>query len=294
MAAASARAGLARGRAELGPRLHLCLLGRRCRRRGAAPLRRGAHHRRRAGRPGRRVTGPIAGRPRSLRPESLVAPQVGCRGAGGRSDRSSRPRCAGAVGAHGVSGFAGPRCRHGPEHPRDAAGPTDRARQLVAGHHRRRGRGGDRHHLLDRPRATAQRADRPGQARCLRTHGGTARRRHPPRPAPAPHSSHRRSGVGGTGLRMAAVRSGAHRPSGRGQCAGRPGVPLQRPGVGGGRRHRWHVLPQRTGRLRPAGRRRGPGRLVQLLPSARGHHRGDPDRGGRPGDRRRPGTRPGR
>ena len=127
----------------------------------------------------------------------------------------------------------------------------------------------------------------------LRAYGGTARRRRPSRPAPAADSAHRRSSVGGGRLRMATVRTGGPEPSRRGQRARRPGDPVQRTGVGGGRRLRWHVLPRRAGRLRPPGRRRGPGRLVQLLPPARGHRRGQSRRGGRPGDRLRPGACPG-
>ena len=55
-----AGAGLAGDGAQLGPRLHLRLLGRRRRRRRPPPLRRSTRHRRRAGRPGRQDLRPLA------------------------------------------------------------------------------------------------------------------------------------------------------------------------------------------------------------------------------------------
>ena len=95
----AARAGLARDGAQLRARLHLCLLGRRCRRRRPAPLRRGARHRVRPGRPGGQDLRPLPGGTGSLRAERVTARPLGRRGAGGPGRRAPAGERAGALGA---------------------------------------------------------------------------------------------------------------------------------------------------------------------------------------------------
>ena len=125
------RARLARDGAQLGPRLHLRLLGRRRRRRRPAPLRRGPDHRRRAwptravksfarslAEPGPSVLN-LSARARSGVVELIVPAD------GPAPDDvqvlSERSRAAGLDGA---------RRRHRPHHAGHAAGPEDQRRRL--------------------------------------------------------------------------------------------------------------------------------------------------------------------
>ena len=88
------RAGLARDGAQLGPRLHLRLLGRRRRRRRPAPLRRGARHRHRSGRPGGQGLRPLAGGARAYRAQPVAAGPLRRRRAGRAGRRAgARPTC---------------------------------------------------------------------------------------------------------------------------------------------------------------------------------------------------------
>ncbi len=232
MAKASARAGLEGDRAQLGPRLHLCLLDRRCRRCRHAPLRRSAHHRQRewpSGPPNRwRDRWPNPAPMCSIRPSVPV--RVSSSWWSGQSSHRRRMcRC----------------CRNVPSRPHGMVLDADTVRTILGmlqspqiDHDSwlqdiviEEDDDVHRHHLLGGTRRASRRTHRPGQAGHLRPHRGTARCRDPVRLERAAHSAHRRPGGRGAWLRMAAVRTGGVDPPGRSQRIRRVGIALQRSGV---------------------------------------------------------------
>ncbi len=167
-----------------------------------------------------------------------------------------------------------------------APGPPDRARRLAPGHRRsRRTTTGISILFVGRARGAAQRPHRPGQAGHLRPHGRPARRHGPLRPRPAApirrivaRVARCRATAGSrSNRRRRPTRSTASDRGDRSRCP----TAWSRSSRPGDR----HLLAQRRARLRPAGRRRGPGRLLQLLPSDRGQLRRHARRGERRGPR---------
>ena len=210
-----ARAGLARDGAQLGPRLHLRLLGGRRGRRRAAPLRRGARHRFGAGRPGARSPSPArlsvpgVDRGQPFGPDPLGRGRAG--GAGGRAGVGRR---AGALGAHGTARLHGARRRHRAHGAGHAPGTQDQRRRLDPRRADRGHRRGHGHHHRRGDRGEARRAHRRGQAGRVHPAGRPARRCGPGGHGPAFDATHPGPDGRGGRVRVGALRGGGAGPSG--------------------------------------------------------------------------------
>ena len=195
----------------------------------------------------------------------------------------------------GLPGIDGARRQHRTHHPRHAAGAQDRRRRLGARNQDRGHRRGHRRHARRRHRGAPERPHRRGQAGPLHQARGQPRghgaRRHGAALDEEDRGPHRRGG----GVRVERLRAGRAGAPRRGDRARGIGRARQRPRAGRDRPGRRDLRPRRPRRVRPARRRRGPGRLLQLLTAAAGlgrRHAGDGHRAGRrAGPRAGPGPR---
>ena len=122
----TARAGLEGDGPQLRARFDLRLFGRRCGRRGAPPLRRGADDRHRPGRPRRDIVRPLPGRAGNLRAQPRPAGPGGARRGRGRGGGATVGRRAGGVRANGPARFHGARRQHRAHGVGHAAGAQNR------------------------------------------------------------------------------------------------------------------------------------------------------------------------
>ena len=250
--------GLARDGAQLGSRLHLRLLGRRRGRRRAAPLRRGAGHRGRAGRPGGEdvhalpgAAGPHGAQPVAARARAgvveLVVPADGPAPANVQvlSERSGLPGSM-VLDADTVRTVLG--MLQGPRISDDAWVHEIRIDDTEDGIDVTVSVGTE-----EKPGVR----HRGGEAGRLHPPGGEARRRGASRHGPARRETHRRPTVEvpGYGWRRLRARPLAH-PVELTESGGDDLCPAQRSGGGGGRPVQRDLRPERRRRLRPAGGRR--------------------------------------
>ena len=207
--------------------------------------------------------------PGTYRAQPVTARPVGRRRGGRPRRRAGAGRRPGALGALGPARVDGARRQHGAHHARHAAGAQDRRRRLGPRHQDRGDRRGHRHHARRRHRGAPERPHRGGQAGPLHPAGRAPRRRGARRHGSAPDPEDRRPHRRGARIRVERLRAGASwstrsrssEPDGSVVLTnGLVRVEVDRPdgtfsldGIAG---------------LRPAGRRRRPRRLLQLLAAA--------------------------